>query len=243
MVNFLVRVKTNLLLAGLFVVFIVVMQHLNVREISLIKAVKVYGVKHINHDQLQTLLLPCVSTGFFGVNLELIIDKLKQFAWVEHVSVTRVWPATIEIFVHEHVPVALWNKKNILLSKNGSLFAVENSSEFDDLPIFTGPDGTQNQMLAYFKKLQALLKLCNLTIKQFKMNADAMLEIKCSNGIELRVGHKNIFKRLNHFIKVYPKIMNRAINIEYIDLRYSNGMAIKFKDHVRGVKSGTINYG
>jgi cell division septal protein FtsQ len=36
--------------------------------------------------------------------------------------------------------------------------------------------------------------------------------------------------RLSHFVKVYPKIIGeRAAQVEYIDLRYQDGLAIRWK--------------
>jgi len=36
---------------------------------------------------------------------------------------------------------------------------------------------------------------------------------------------------ISHFVKVYPKIIGeRANQVDYVDLRYSNGLAIHWKN-------------
>ena len=50
------------------------------------------------------------------------------------------------------------------------------------------------------------------------------------NGIVLQIGHKEILTRLYHFVKVYPKMIGmHAKDVEYVDLRYPNGVAVQWK--------------
>src|SRR5688572_16976873 len=52
-----------------------------------IKSVKIFGIQHINHDQLQQLLLPYVSKGFFGVDIGAIRERLLSLPWVANATV------------------------------------------------------------------------------------------------------------------------------------------------------------
>lgn len=50
------------------------------------------------------------------------------------------------------------------------------------------------------------------------------------NGIKLRVGHKDVLTRLADFVKVYTKIIrDREHDVDYVDLRYGNGLAVRWK--------------
>lgn len=242
-INYMIRWLRNFALLLCVIVVLMCANHvLDKIELIAIKNVKVYGARHVDHKQLQSLIVPCLNHNFFGVNLELIVEKLSQLPWVENVSVRRVWPDNVQIFIDERVPVAVWNHEAIL-SKDGALFSVDTLADFAYLPKFKGPYDKQNQMLAYFNNLQNLLQLCHLDIKEFIMTVDNMLEIKCSNGIYLRLGNKKVAKRLSDFVKVYPKMMRYSDNIEYVDLRYSNGMAVKWKNSSHVLKSEIVNYG
>ena len=47
--------------------------------------------------------------------------------------------------------------------------------------------------------------------------------------IVVRLGHKDCLTRLTHFVKVFPKIMgDRVGDVDSVDLRYANGMAVRF---------------
>ena len=61
------------------------------------------------------------------------------------------------------------------------------------------------------------------------MTSDLSWNMMFNNGIKMHVGYKDVLTRISHFVKVYPKIVGeRANDVEYIDLRYSNGMAVRW---------------
>lgn len=198
-----------------------------------IKTVRIYGLNHIEHQEVQALLLPLVKNGFFSVNVEHIRDSLLQFAWVSDIFVRRAWPDQIEITVLEKNPIARWNG-DILLSQAGELFKPKQLSNPDQLPIFHGPDGQHVFMLDYFSKINRLLTPLHAKISYLELTPYLTWKVKLDNGISLKVGHRDILTRLDHFVKVYPRIVGeRAKDVDYIDLRYPNGMAIRWKTTMR----------
>jgi cell division protein FtsQ len=51
------------------------------------------------------------------------------------------------------------------------------------------------------------------------------------NGIFLEAGYKDVLSRLGQLVKVFPKMIGPRIgDVEYIDLRYPNGVAVKWKN-------------
>jgi cell division protein FtsQ len=190
--------------------------------------VQIYGVRHLDRLQIQLLLLPLVSHGFFTLNLPLIRDRVQQFSWVENVNIKRSWPDTIKIMIYERSALALWNN-NSLLSSTGKIFFADDMSTSKDLPEFIGPNDASNTMLAVFNKFSALLSTQQLHIQQLRMSPDELYQLTLSNGIILKLGHSNILAHLKRFLRFYPQLKKQQAAIEYIDLRYNNGMAIKWK--------------
>ncbi|MCD6038736.1 MAG: ftsQ [Gammaproteobacteria bacterium] len=197
-----------------------------------IKEVKIAGVQHLNHNEVQRLLTPLVSKGFFAINVEHIKESLAQFSWVADVSVRRLWPNQILIQVVEKSPLALWNEGK-LLSTSGQLFSPPPETYPADLPQFLGPEGTQLKMMENYAKISAILAPLHFTIKRFEFTRGQTWIFLLNNGIKLNVGHKDVLTRVNDFVKVYPKIIgNRASEVEGVDLRYSNGLAVRWKTTV-----------
>lgn len=194
-----------------------------------IKAVKVYGIQHANQKMIQQKLIPYVNKSFFSIDVDTIKDCLLQSPWISKASVQRIWPDQIVISVVEKIPVARWNETSLICS-NGELFSPEQITFPPGLAELVGPSGQQLALLQYYKKLNSLFIPLHLKISRLELASFHSFLLTFSNGMKLSVGNKDILTRLSHFVKVYPKILNQKNDeIEYIDLRYSNGLAVKWR--------------
>jgi cell division protein FtsQ len=194
-----------------------------------IRTVRVYGVNRIDHQEVQDLLLPIVDKGFFGINVEYIRDRLLQIPWVSDLYVRRVWPDQIEITVVEKKAVAAWNNVS-LLSDVGDLFFPKFETYPLHIPKLIGPPGQQIVMLRYFKHINRLLLPLHAKISSLELTPYFTWKLTLNNGMILQMGHKDILTRLDHFVKVYPKIVgSRVADVDYVDLRYPHGVAVRWK--------------
>lgn len=207
-----------------------VASRIDISQYFLIKNVQVYGVNRVDKQELQALIVPLVNRGFFTVNVEYVRDRLLQMPWVAHTSVRRNWPDRLEIVVIEKKPVARWNDQS-LLSETGDLFSPKQETYPEGLASFKGPEGKQILMLQYFNEINHLLEPIHVRISTLELSPVLTWKVMLNNGVTLQVGYKDILTRLSHFVKVYPKIVgSREADVEYIDLRYSNGVAVKWKN-------------
>jgi cell division protein FtsQ len=194
-----------------------------------IAEVKVFGAQHLNQQELQHELVPFVRKGFFGVEVAAIKDQLLQLPWVADVSVQRIWPNEVTIHITERQPIAHWNG-NSLLSSKGEIFTPGADSYRESLPEFIGPTGEQAQLLEYYQKINLLLTPLHFKVARLELTAYQTWNIVFDTGVKVNVGYKDVLTRLSHFVKVYPKIIGeRAAQVEYIDLRYQDGLAIRWK--------------
>lgn len=194
-----------------------------------IKSVRIYGANHFDHRYVQDLVTPFLKKGFFGVDVDYIRDRLLQQPWAADVSVRRHWPERIEILVVEKHPIARWDK-HTLLSDNGELFTPNEAAIPDHLPVFEGPTGEHIMMLTYFNEMNRLLNPLHAKIDYLALTPYMTWKVRLNNGITLQIGHKDVLTRLNHFVKVYSKIIgDKAADVDSIDLRYPNGVAVRWK--------------
>jgi cell division protein FtsQ len=85
-------------------------------------------------------------------------------------------------------------------------------------------------MLQHFKDINRLLQPLHVRILTLELTPYFTWKLRLDNGMMLQLGHKDILTRLAHFVKVYPKIVgSRVADIEYVDLRYPNGVAVRWK--------------
>jgi cell division protein FtsQ len=216
-------------LALLFFASIFYFTHIRNNEYFPIHAVKVYGVQHVNPQEVQTLIEPLVSKGFFAVDVERIRELISQLPWAAQVTVRRMWPDRVVIVINEKNPVALWNDSS-LLSASGELFSPTTATYPAGLPQLAGPAGEQLMMAQYYAKMNSVLAPLHSKIARLELTPAMTWSLTLDNGMKLNVGHKDILTRLDHFVKVYPKIVGtRVADVEYVDLRYPNGMAVRWK--------------
>lgn len=194
-----------------------------------INEVKIAGLQHIDHQEAQHLLLPLVKNGFFAVDVSLIKERLMSLSWVSEAYVRRNWPNQIVIQVIEKKPIARWNHTS-LLTTSGEIFSPVKDNSPQELPLFMGPEGGHMQLLNYYHMMNTLLQPLQLKIATLELTSSESWQVTLSNGIKLNMGYKDILTRIGHFVKVYPKIVgDRSKDVDYIDLRYANGFAVRWK--------------
>jgi len=195
-----------------------------------IRSVKIYGVNHVDPLELQHLISPHLKTGFFSLNVEYIRDRLLQLPWVSDLFVKRVWPDGVEIVLTERNAVAKWNEES-LLSDAGALFQPSLKSIPTQLPHFRGPQGQQMMIFQNYQKINRLFLPLNVKVSSLELTPYYTWRLVLDNGIIMQIGYKDVLTQLAQFVKVYDKIVsNQEARVEYIDLRYSNGVAVKWKD-------------
>jgi len=194
-----------------------------------IKSVQIYGADHLNHDETQQILKPYVKNGYFGIHLEAIKERLLQDPWVSDVRVMRVWPDQVVINIIEKTPIAYWNEKKLLSSK-GEVFFVTSGNYSSQLPRLIGPEGKHLFVIQYYNKISYLFRPLHFSVARLELTPEKLWKVTLDNGIKLTASHKDVLTRLSHFVKVYTKIIGeRATDVDYVDLRYANGLAVKWK--------------
>jgi cell division protein FtsQ len=206
------------------------LRHMQIFPIS---NVKIFGAQHIDKKDLQELVSPFVSKGFFAVDVDRIKEKLMPIPWVSEVIVRKNWPNQVIITITEKHAVARWNETS-LLSSSGELFSPPQDTYPVGLPSLAGPNGEQLSMMDNYAKMNSLLMPLHFKITSLELSPTKAWSLTLDNGIKLNLGHKDVLTRIGHFVKVYPKIVGDKVeNVEYIDLRYTNGIAVRWKSNTK----------
>lgn len=231
--QYVIQILKIVSLFALFFSCVFAINHFRLSKYFPITSVKVYGLNHLDHSDVKSLVMPLVARGFFGVNVDFIRDRLLQQPWVADIFVRRNWPDQIEITVIEKNAIARWNK-HTLLSEGGVIFTPKLDTYPANLPIFIGPDGMQIVMLNYFNKINRILAPLHVKISCLELTSYLTWKLALDNGITLQIGHKDILTRLAHFVRVYPKIVrDHPSGVDSVDLRYPNGAAVHWKSPAR----------
>lgn len=194
-----------------------------------IETVKIIGTfKHITHAEVKQAVVPFIDTGFFSVKLHALSNKLLDLPWVASVSVSRIWPGTLEITIYEQKAFVRWN--NGVLTANGEAFFPAQSTIPTELPWLQGPQGQQQQVLGAYQAMSTMLKPIGLSISRLTLSDRWAWSMQLKNGINVLIGRNQPQQHLARFINAYkPVLAARSANVAQVDLRYPNGMAVNWK--------------
>jgi len=195
-----------------------------------LQAIEIEGdFRQVEARQIQSVLFEVELGGLFSVDVEQVRQLTEAIAWVEKVSVTRKWPDTLRLNVHEHHAVAHWGEK-ALMNDKGGIFVAPQQSHPAGLPHFNGPEGQQHAVLTVFGKMNQLLAPVGLQVSALSMDARRAWRVSLDNGMELLLGRAERERQLLRFVHVYPKVLSeKAQRIRRVDLRYTNGFAVEWK--------------
>lgn len=184
--------------------------------------------ERVSREEILAVVRPHVSEGFFGVDMKRIRRELVELPWIRAASVRRVWPDTLHVTLIEEQAVARWGEGG-LVNSEGEVFHPPRA-EGEELPLLAGPENSAPQVVAFHREAQRRLEPLGLHIATLTMDARRSWEMTLANGIRLTLGSKDTERQLARFVEFYPRVLAaRAAEIERVDLRYSNGFAVRWQ--------------
>jgi cell division protein FtsQ len=175
--------------------------------------------------------------GLVAVDLDRIGAAVRRISWVDAVTVRRGWPRGITVFVVEQVPVARWGETG-LLNTRGELFVNDARHIPPELPELTGPPGSQGEVTARYLAAQGRLVEAGMRLSAARLDPRGAWEFRLDNGVTLRLGRRQVDERFERFMSAASRLVAvRAADIDYIDLRYTNGFAVGWRGG-KGSNSG-----
>jgi cell division protein FtsQ len=197
-----------------------------------IDAVRINGTfQRVSAIQLQEALAAHVQTGFLSADLRAMRAELIGIPWVDNASIRRRWPGSIEVQVTEQRPVACWGERG-LLNLRGELFVEDVKHVPVELPRLAGPEGSEVRVAARYFEIQKRLEQRGAAAISLRLDVRGAWEFQLKNGIRVRLGASAVDKRIDRFFVALDQVLSaQAEYVDYIDMRYTNGFAIGWKDH------------
>jgi len=176
--------------------------------------------------------------GLVSVDLAAVQRAVEQLPWVDSATVERQWPSTLNIRVTEQVPAARWGA-NGLLNTRGELFISEARHIPPELPRLSGPLGSEGEVARRYLAAQGALTEAGMRLTAVRLDSRGSWEFDLDNGITVRLGRRQVDERFTRFVQAgVGQIAAHASDINYIDMRYTNGFAIGWRQGGQRVASG-----
>lgn len=195
-----------------------------------VKHIKIEGTfQYIAKNRIRQAMDGHISKGFYNASVQSIQLSVKTLPWVASVWVERVWPDTIILKITEQAPVARW-KGNSLINEVGEIFKPQEISSFGFLPLLNGPEGHEMRMLESINVMSENLVKQGMMLAEFHINERRAWQIKLQNEMVLNAGRNQPLSKIQRFLNTIDLITKEQIDkISVVDLRYSNGYALKWK--------------
>ena len=176
--------------------------------------------------QIEEAISDELENGFVSANLDAIQQCIVVLPWVDQATVARRWPNRLRITVTEQVPAAVWGERG-LLNVRGELF-VNNARHIPaELPRLSGPEDRSADVARRYLEVRERLIPVGLDLRRVHLDQRGAWEMTLQNGVEVRLGRRSIEPRTELFLNIVADIvMGRGADIEYVDMRYSNGFTI-----------------
>jgi len=196
-----------------------------------VEAVIIDGAfERVSAIEVEDALGEFIQTGFLSADLNAMRRQLRELPWVANAQVRRHWPGTLEVSIEEQSPAARWGDAG-LLNIGGELFVENISHAPAELPLLSGPHGTQQRVAEMYFRIEERLERRGMAAVSLQLDDRGAWEMQLISGIRVRLGARMVENRLDRFFAALDKVVAaQAEDVNYIDMRYTNGFAIGWKN-------------
>jgi cell division protein FtsQ len=211
------------LLAGYGLIWIVVHQ-----PAFALRHVEITGeAKHVTRAQVEAIVGNELRGTFFTLNLPHLRGSFEKLPWVREVRLRRHWPDRLEVNVVEHVALARWGS-TALVNTQGEVF----QAAYDGtLPVFLGPPGTSKEIAIQYEFFRRNLSAIGATPVMVRVTPRRAWQVRLEGGPTLELGRDDVEARLARYLAVHERTVGTLKRrIDYVDLRYANGFAVRIPE-------------
>ena len=224
------------LVAGLLIAGWKLLDHVGSVPVS--RVVFTGNLRHVDRNEMVAKVQPLlIGTGFMTVDIDAIRTTLREIPWVASASVARSWPDQLIISVTEQEPIARWGDEG-LLSRSGEVFRPQPLGDVAQLPALFGPDTMAKEVVSHYAELSELLGSQGLKLASLGTDERGSWRAELQGGVSLRLGSGDLLKKTRRFLSIYREDLAAQFErVAYVDLRYSNGLAVGWKRPLAAVIS------
>lgn len=188
-------------------------------------------ISHINPQAVRANLAGKLHGNFLTADLEMTRAVFEQMPWVHDASVRRVWPNALAVTLKEYTPLGTWGSDQFV-SVDGEIFTANQAEAGENLPAFSGPRGAEKDMVARYHDFEKWFEPLGAKPDEITLSPRYAWTLKLSNGMQIELGRERdsstLANRVRRLVAAWPMVTQRwGQEIEYADLRYPNGFAIR----------------
>jgi cell division protein FtsQ len=187
-------------------------------------------LQHADRKRLASVIGESITRGFWRSDLLALKQKLEAEPWIRHAHIRRQWPDNLTVTLSEQVPVAYWQER-ALLNDQGEVFVPGKLPRLA-LPHLSGPDTSEQQVLRDYRWLEQQFAQMKMQPVLFAVDAKGSWRVVLESGIEIALGDGDMTPKLQRLERIFAaQLGSRSEQIARIDMRYTNGLAVRWRDN------------
>ncbi len=195
----------------------------------------VEGVHYASASQIRHIFAEDYGRSLYLVPIEKRRAQLLAIDWVEDATVSKIWPNTVKVGMHERAPVAFVRlpanhrdgmSRFALIDRDGYILRPRVAAKFT-LPVITGvreTESLENRRARVRRVLGMLKEIGPLAAQISEIDVadanDLIVEEHVGNTVmKLMLGDENYTERLQNFLANYGEIKEKRPDARTLDLR------------------------
>lgn len=188
---------------------------------------------------LRAQVQPALRGNFFSMDLQAVRHAFEQVPWVRSAHVQREFPHALRVRLQEQDAAALWGEADsgVLVNRQGEVFEADPAPVEDErLARLVGPRGQSARMLAMLQRLAPALEALQVPVESLALSVHGSWRVRLENGAALELGTGEapaLLARLQRLTGTLAGVATRQgrriTQLEYADLRYANGYALRLQ--------------
>jgi cell division protein FtsQ len=176
--------------------------------------------------EYQSVIAEFIGVSLLVLDLDRLRTKLEALPWIQKVTLVKRWPGNIEVSVIEFEPIANWNKNQVL---NEQGFPLQLPVAKLPLAELSGPDNRSIDVMEHYLLFTDIFSTQGLSIKGVTLQPRGSWSMELEDGTTILLGEQSVLTRSRRVVKFLESPTFQESDVEYIDARYQNGVAIKIK--------------
>lgn len=188
------------------------------------------GFQYLAEGDVHQVINNYVVNGFVSVDLKKLRAELLELPWVHKASVKRKLPSGLLVTLVEQKPVAFWNNDGMINDAN-ELFFPSRLPEITGLPHLKGKN--HKAVLVLFGELAREMPVAQQPLKTLAVSDSNVVHVVTNAGATLIFNGADLVEKMRMWKAISAGELGTRLNeVDYVDLRYSNGAAVKWKGAV-----------
>ena len=189
----------------------------------------IYGeLGEVEPQAVREIVAPYLGAGFFKIEVAHLEQLLLDLPWVRDAQVQRLWPDRVAVRIASHHAVANWGA-DAVLTADGQLIWPQDRPR-NGLTI-NGPENLASAVFADLAVVMPALPLgWGLRSWSVSKTGDRRAEVSLGEQIiVLEFGREPVAEKFKLLADVVlPQLKPRLTEVEAVDLRYRNGIAVRW---------------